>query len=145
MKFIAPLPLLALLNACGGGAGTPKPTESQTGSQTGGQTDGQTGGQTTGKPITITDQTGVARYHGQSDCTAFVLALRNDAAPTNALTNGQGAQNFSDPATPYAVWRNRAVTTDRLVFFYTASTQAAQTTVQVSEITYSSMNQTWRC
>jgi hypothetical protein len=29
-----------------------------------------------------------------------------------------------------------------LVFFYTASTQAAQKTVQVSEITYSSMNQT---
>jgi V8-like Glu-specific endopeptidase len=130
MKRITSLAMLAFLNACGGGAGAPD------------QTGGQTGGQTTGKPITVADQTGVARYHGQSDCTAFVLDLRNDAAPAYALTNGHCAQNFSDPDTPYAVWRDRAVTSDRLVFFYTASTQAAQKTVQVSEITYSSMNQT---
>jgi V8-like Glu-specific endopeptidase len=134
MKLIVSLALLALLNACGGGAGTPD--------QSGGQTGGQTGSQTTGKPITLTDQTGVARYHGQSDCTAFVLDLRNDAAPAYALTNGHCAQNFSDPDTPYAVWRNRAATSDRLVFFYAANTQSAQKTVQVSEITYSSMNQT---
>jgi V8-like Glu-specific endopeptidase len=126
MKRITLLAVLALLNACGGGAGAPD----------------QTGGQTTGKPITVTDQTGVARYQGQSDCTAFVLDLRNDAAPAYALTSGHCAQNFSDTDTPYAVWRNRAASSDRLVFFYAANTQSAQKTVQVSEITYSSMNQT---
>lgn len=129
MKIIPSLALLVLLNACGGSDSTD-------------QNGGQTGGQTSGKPITLTDQTGVARYHGQSDCTAFVLDLRNDAAPAYALTNGHCAQNFSDPDTPYAVWHDRVATSDRLVFFYTASNQAAQKTIQVSEITYSSMNQT---
>ena len=40
---------------------------------------------------------------------------------------------------------NRAITldrSDRLVFLYAASTQAAQKTVQVSEISYCSINQT---
>jgi hypothetical protein len=134
MKLIVSLALLALINACGGGSSSPD----QSGNQTGGQTESQT----TGKPITLTDQSGVARYHGQSDCTAFVLDLRNDAAPAYALTNGHCAQNISDPDTPYAVWRDRAAISDRLVFFYAASTPAAQKTVQVSEITYSSMNQT---
>jgi hypothetical protein len=93
------------------------------------------------KEVTPEVQTGIAKYQGKADCTAFLLDLKNDAAPAYMLTSGHCAQNFSALDTPYTVIQNESVT-HKVTFFYTESNQASQKIFIVPTVVYSTMNQT---
>jgi Trypsin-like peptidase domain len=126
MKTPLILTLMTLLLACGG---SDKNTNAQSGEQSGGE-----------EPVVL-NQTGIGRYRGQSDCTAFFLDLGHDDAPAYMVTNGHCAQNFSESDTPYAVLRNQA-SNDRMFFGNPNSTAAEQVEFKVAEIIFSTMRQT---
>ncbi|HYX37464.1 MAG TPA: serine protease [Oligoflexus sp.] len=84
----------------------------------------------------------IGRLQGAMNCTAFLWKPAGASSSTSAtaLTNAHCVMPYTDRASSYEVWVNRAAPSSwNLVLNYFVDTPAARKTVQVQSIVYASM------